>query len=172
MENYTEKMTNWKKIGMDALTETFANKHIATGILMRKYQNVSLIDLPLRKYDLILELKENNEDGVIIKARIKAAKKGISFIGRDQGNLNRKYKSGEREYIQSTKTSDILIGINPIRENSFDLYFVPTILIENFETRSKSIGKLAALKNNYEFLERCKDHSFILRKAKQLDIID
>jgi hypothetical protein len=165
-------MTNWKKIGTDALTETFANKHIVAGILMRKYQNVSLIDLPLRPYDLIVELKENDEDGIIIKARIKVAKKSVSFIGRDQGSVSRKYKSEEREYIQSTKTSDVVIGINPIEENSFDLYFIPTILIEQFETRSKSIGKVAALKNNYEFFEKCKDHPFILQKAKQLNVID
>lgn len=165
-------MTNWKKIGTDALTETFANKHIVTGILMRKYQNVSLIDLPLRPYDLIVVLKENDEDGIIIKARIKVAKKSVSFIGRDQGSVSRKYKSEEREYTQSTKTSDVVVGIKSIEESSFDLYFVPTILIEQFGTRSKSIGKIVALKNNYEFFEKCKDHPFILQKAKQLNVID
>lgn len=125
---------------------------------MRKYKNVSLVDLPLSKYDLIIVFKDKNENETIIKT----AKKSVSFTGGVRGGVDREYKSGIKEYIQSTKTSDIVIGVTPIGDNNFDLYFVPTILVEHFGTKSKSIKKLAALKNNYEFLEKCKDHPFIL----------
>lgn len=160
------------KKGIDASVEGFANEYIVIGILMRKYKNVSLVDLPLSKYDLIIVFKDKNEDETIIKAQIKTAKKSVSFTGGVRGGVDREYKSGIKEYIQSTKTSDVVIGVTPIGDNNFDLYFVPTILVEHFGTKSKSIKKLAALKNNYEFLEKCKDRSFILQRAKQLNIIN
>ncbi len=46
-----------EEIGRQASVEGFAYEHIAAGILMKKYQNVSLVDLPLSPYDLIIVLK-------------------------------------------------------------------------------------------------------------------
>jgi len=64
-----------------------------------------------------------------------------------------------------------VIGVTPNENGAFDLYIVPTVLIEFFRTESKSIRQLQALKNNFEMLERSKDHDFIIAKAKELRII-
>jgi hypothetical protein len=37
-------MPNTEDIGRQASIEGFANEHIAAGLLMKKYQNVSLVD--------------------------------------------------------------------------------------------------------------------------------
>ena len=43
-------MHNIAERGKQASVDGFAHEHIAAGILMKKYQNVSLVDLPLSPY--------------------------------------------------------------------------------------------------------------------------
>lgn len=45
--------------GRQASVSGFANEHIVVGILMHKYSNVSLVDLPLSSYDIVLVRKKN-----------------------------------------------------------------------------------------------------------------
>ena len=40
--------------GRQASIDGFAHEHIVVGVLMKKYQNVALIDLPLSTYDIII----------------------------------------------------------------------------------------------------------------------
>ena len=68
-------------------------------------------------------------------------------------------------------TSDVVVGISGIRSNSFDLYFVPTVLIEALNQDSISLSKIARLKNNYEMFERCKDRSFVLARCREYNIL-
>ena len=89
-----------------------------------------------------------------------------------RGGVDREYVSNIKTYIQSTSTSDVVIGINPINDKKFDLYFVPTILIEKLKQKSISLSKISHLKNNYEILEKCKDKKFVLKKCKKYSIID
>lgn len=158
--------------GKQSSIDGFAHEHIVVGILMKKFQNVSLVDLPLSSYDIIIARKlagENKED--IIRAQVKTSKKSISFTGGTRGGVDRTYKSGIKTYTQSTKTSDVIIGIEPLKEDRYNLYFVPTLLVEIWKTKSKSIKKLEKLKNNYDILENCKNRSYILDKAKQYNLI-
>ncbi|MCD4744904.1 MAG: hypothetical protein K8R58_01240 [Bacteroidales bacterium] len=159
--------------GKQASIDGFAHEHIVVGILMKKFQNVSLVDLPLSSYDIIIARKikdQENED--IIRVQVKTAKKSISFTGGTRGGVDREYKSDVKTYIQSPKTSDVVVGIQPINnKDGYNLYFVPTILIEKWGTKSKSLGKIEALKDNYDFLINCKNHKYIIRKAKELKII-
>ncbi len=165
-------MNDNAKRGLQASVEGFAHEHIAAGILMKKYQNVSLVDLPLSPYDLIIVLKENGKE-TIIRAQVKTAKKSISFTGGTRGGVDRTYKSGIKRYVQSTITSDVVIGLCPKngQGNEFNLYFIPTILIEHLKQGSISLGKVKNLKNNYEILENCRDKNFILKKSKEYKII-
>jgi hypothetical protein len=101
----------------------------------------------------------------------KTATKSVKFTGGTRGGVDRAYKSDVKKYTQSPKTADVVIGITPNEEGGFDLYIVPTVLIEFFGTESKSIGQLQALKNNFEMLERSKDHEFIIAKAKELGLL-
>lgn len=164
-------MDESEKKGLQASVEGFAHEHIVAGILMKKFQNVSLVDLPLSPYDIIIVFKKKDSTEDIIRAQVKTAKKSISFIGGTRGGIDREYKSGVKEYKQSTSTSDVVIGIHPLGNNSYDLYFVPTILIEKLNQKTISIKKVEKLKNNYFILRNCKNYNLVINKAKEYGII-
>lgn len=164
-------MSDQEKRGLQASVDGFAHEHIVVGILMKRYQNVSLVDLPLSPYDIIIVFKNPSGKENMIRAQVKTATKSISFIGGIRGGVDRTYKSGVKEYKQSTDTSDIVIGLHPKGDDSFDLYFMPTCIIEALNQKSISLGKTETLKNNYDILERCKDKEFILNKFKEYGII-
>jgi len=164
-------MTDSGKRGLQASVDGFAHEHIVAGILMKRYQNVSLVDLPLSPYDIIIVFKQADGKENILRAQVKTATHAISFTGGTRGGIDRMYISGVKEYKQSTKTSDVVIGLHPRDVDSFDLYFVPTTLIEQLAQKSISLGKIEALKNNYEMLEGCKDKDFVTAKCKEYGIL-
>src|SRR4030042_6366212 len=162
-------MDDAEKRGQDAAISGFAHEHIAAGILMKRYGNVSLVDLPLSPYDIVIVYKkEHGED--IVRAQVKTARSSISFTGGTRGGVDRTYKSGIKTYVQSTKTCDVVIGLHPYND-SYDLYFVPTILIEKLGQSSISLNKIGALKNNYEMLANCKNSEFVISNAKKYGIL-
>jgi len=162
---------NKEERGRQASVEGFAYEHIAAGILMKKYQNVSLVDLPLSPYDLIIVFKNEKSSEYIIRAQVKKARKSISFTGGTRGGVDRSYRSDVKTYVQSTKTSDVIIGVHPLDDNYFELYFFPTILVEKLNQKSISILKIKQFKNNYFFLENCKKYDLIIKEAKKLGFI-
>jgi hypothetical protein len=166
-------MTDSYNRGLQASSDGFAHELIVAGLLMKRYKNVSLVDLPLSRYDIITVLKDEDSKENMIRAQVKTARTSISFTGGSRGGIDREYKSGVKEYVQSTETSDVVIGIhpNPKDEGSFDLYFVPTILIGKLGQKSISIKKVQGLKNNYEMLERCKDERYVLTECEKLRIL-
>ncbi|MFC1949455.1 hypothetical protein ACFLW0_04725 [Chloroflexota bacterium] len=164
-------MVDSDKRGLQASVDGFAHEHIVAGILMKRYQNVSLVDLPLSPYDIIIVFKDSDGKENILRAQVKTATRGITFTGGSRGGVDRQYISGVKEYTQSTKTSDLVIGIHPRGEDSFDLYFVPTICIEQLRQKSISLRKIEVLKNNYEMLEKCKDGAYVTSKCKEFGII-
>ena len=164
-------MTNSAKRGLQASVDGFAHEHIVAGILMKRYQNVSLVDLPLSPYDIIIVLKQPSEKEDILRAQVKTATHAISFTGGTRGGVDRMYISGVKEYKQSPKTSDVVIGLHPRGVDSFDLYFVPTTLIEQLAQKSISLGRIEALKNNYKMLENCKNRGFVIAKCKEYGIL-
>lgn len=156
--------------GKQASVEGFAHEHIVVGILMKKYQNVSLVDLPHSTYDIIIVFKMASGEE-IIRAQVKTSRTRISFTGGTRGGVDREYKSGVKEYIQSPETSDVIIGCKPVND-SFELYFVPTILIPERHTKGKSLNLIEPLKNNYKMLEKCKDKDFVLSRARAYGLIE
>ncbi|MBU0558355.1 MAG: hypothetical protein KJ799_11525 [Bacteroidetes bacterium] len=164
-------MASSEERGRQASIDGFAHEHMVCGILMKRYQNVSLVDLPLSPYDIIIVFKNESAEEIIIRAQVKTARTSVSFTGGTRGGVDREYKSDVKTYTQSTKTSDVVIGYKPISDEQFELYFIPTILIEVLNSKSKSLNLLSSLKNNYEILERCKDKEFVLEKAKEYGII-
>jgi len=167
----SQNQEKWKQASVSG----FAHELIAAGILMKRYQNVSLVDLPLSPYDLIIVLKAEDGSENIIRAQVKTATKSISFTGGTRGGVDREYKSGVKIYRQSKKTSDVVIGVTPRLndegDKGYDLYFVPTILIEKLNQNSISINKIPFLKNNYDMLKKCKDEnevSSLYEKYKHL----
>ena len=162
-------MTDAEKRGRDAAISGFAHEHIAAGILMKRYGNVSLVDLPLSPYDIVIVYKKDHGED-IVRAQVKTAKSSISFKGGTRGGVDRTYKSGVKSYTQSSSTCDVVIGLHP-HDDSYDLYFVPTILIEKLEQSSISLSKINALKNNYGMLDNCKNSEYVISNAKKYGII-
>ncbi|MEJ5245635.1 MAG: hypothetical protein WHV28_08015 [Bacteroidota bacterium] len=164
-------MPNNQEIGKQASIDGFAHEHIVVGLLMKRYQNVSLVDLPLSPYDIIIARKLENGKEDIIRVQVKTARTSISFTGGTRGGVDREYKSDVKTYIQSPETSDVIVGIRPNVNNTFDLYFVPTVLIKYFGTKSKGLGAIEFLKNNYDILENCKDETYCVKIAKENGVI-
>ena len=158
------------KKGRQASADGFAHEHIVFGLLMKKYQNVSLAGWPLSPYDIIIDPKGRGREDVI-RAQVKTAPKSVPFTGGGRGGVDREYKSGVKEYIHSTETSDVVIGIHPIDDNSFELFFVPTVLIECLNQKSISINKIQDLKENYFILENCKNRQLIIQKCEEYGIL-
>jgi len=148
--------------GRDAAVTGFANEHIAVGLLMKRYQNVSLVDLPLSTYDVVIARKMEDGSEDIIRAQVKTATKSIGFTGGERGGVDRTYRSGVKRYRQNTRTADVVIGVHEESDGTYSLYFVSTCLIEVLEQNSVSLRKIEFLKENYEFLDRCKEAEFVL----------
>ena len=164
-------MNERQDTGRQASVDGFAHEHIAAGILMKKYQNVSLVDLPLSTYDIIIvrKIPDNGED--IIRAQVKTAKTAIKFTGGTRGGVDREYISDVKVYRQSTTTSDVVIGVQPDGNNKYFLYFIPTHLIEKLDQDSISINRVEKLKENYDILDNCKDKTYVLKKCRDFGII-
>lgn len=158
------------KEGRQASADGFAHEHIVFGLLMKKYQNVSLAGWPLSPYDIIIDPKGRGGEDVI-RAQVKTATTSVPFTGGGRGGVDREYKSGVKEYIQSTETSDVVIGIHPTHDNSFELFFLPTVLIEELNQKSISINKIQDLKENYFILQNCKNRQLIIQKCEEYGIL-
>ncbi|MCY3744508.1 MAG: hypothetical protein OXH00_26120 [Candidatus Poribacteria bacterium] len=161
------------RAGKQASVDGFANEHIAAAILMKRYHHVSLMDVPLSSYDLLIDLRNTGEHEDIIRAQVKTARTSIPFTGGGRGGVDREYKSGVKTYTYSTETSDVVIGIHPIDENdsAFELYFIPTILIEKLGQKSIAISKIEPLKENYFILENCKNEEIVIEKGREYGIL-
>jgi hypothetical protein len=146
----------------EAAVTGFANEHIAVGLLMKRYQNVSLVDLPLSTYDIVIARKMEDGSEDIILAQVKTARKSIGFTGGERGGVDRFYRSGVKRYRRNTRTADAIIGVHENEDGTYSLYLVPTCLIEELGQESISLRKIDFLKQNYEILERCKDRHFVL----------
>ncbi len=164
-------MKKTEESGRQASVDGFAHEHIVVGLLMKRYQNVSLVDLPLLTYDIIIVQKDEAGRDDIIRAQVKTATRRVNFTGGSRGGVDREYKSGVKEYIQSTETSDVIIGVHPISDNSFELYFVPTVLIERLNQKSISINKISYLKENHLILKNCKNSELIIQKCEEYGIL-
>lgn len=160
-----------EETGRKAAVTGFANEHIAVGLLMKRYQNVSLVDLPLSPYDIVIALKLKNGSEDIIRAQVKTAGKSIGFRGGGRGGVDRIYRSNVKHYRQSTATADVVVGVKENDDKTYTLYFVPTCLIEALNQNSISLRKIAFLKENYEILERCKDRAFVLSSCRGAGIL-
>lgn len=157
--------------GRQASIEGFANEHIVVGILMKRYGNVSLVDLPLSTYDIVIVRKKEDGAEDFIRAQVKTARNSVGFTGGSRGGVDRKYISGVKTYVQSPEKSDVIIGYHP-KNGDFDLYFVPTILIDEMGgQKSISLKKIDSLKNNYDILENCKNSTYVIEKCREYGIL-
>lgn len=159
--------------GKQRAIDGFAHEHIAAAILMKRYHHVSLMDVPLSSYDMLIDIRDADGHEEIIRAQVKTARKKVPFTGGGRGGVDREYKSDVKTYTYSTENSDVVIGVHPIDDDdsAFKLYFVPTIFIEKLGQKSIAISKIEPLKENYFILENCKNEEIVIDKCREYGIL-
>ena len=148
--------------GRLASAKGFANENRLLAALLERGHNASKVDLPHSTYDIIVEKDKHNT--IRIQVKTLSSSKSVSFKGGVRGGADRTYASGVKEYIQSTETSDIVVGVESKKNNGdieINFYFIPTIYIEKLGQGSLSVNKIPQAKNNWEILLRCKEKDFI-----------
>lgn len=148
--------------GRLASAKGFANENRLLAALLERGYNASRVDLPHSTYDIVVESAPHD----IIRVQVKTvgSSGSVSFVGGIRGGVDRKYKSGIKKYIQNTKTSDIVVGVQSDTDNGdkqVNFYFVPTLYIEKLGQQSLSINKMPQVKNKWEVLARCKDRDYL-----------
>ena len=143
-----------------------ANEHIVLGMLLTRYPDTMLSSHQQSSHDLIINFKKS-----FIRAQIKTSQKSISFTGGNRAGQDRTYKKGKnnpKTYTYSSLDTDVVIGISPLEVGRYDLYFVPSLVIEKINQKSLSINKVSFTKNNFLYLENCKDEEFVYEYIKKL----
>lgn len=128
--------------GKQAAVTGFANEHIVLAMLMSRYPNSSLVDMPLSSYDIIIE-RELNGRIDFLRAQVKTASKSISFTGGTRGGSDRSYDPAthvNKKYVQDPSKSDVVIGIHRAA-NTTQLFIVPSLLIPLLGVGSLSTDK-------------------------------
>lgn len=154
-------MTEAVQRGMNASVKGFANENRLLGALLERGYNVSKVDLPHSSYDLVLE---HEKDMIRIQVKTVGVGKSIPFTGGTRGGKDREYKSDVKAYVQDTNKSDVIVGVLSEKTNgdSITFYVFPTIMVEKWGTKSRSINKEPHAKNRYDYIEKCKDRKYVL----------
>ncbi len=144
-----------------------ANELVTLGLLLPRFPNTMLSAHQLSSHDIIIPLS----NGSYVRAQVKTAKKSVTFTGGQRGGVDRTYDSEtneSKEYKYSTKDTDIIIGITEVRFGTYELYFVPSLVVEKLNQKSISINKIAFTKNELSYIEHCKDAKFCEEKFQNL----
>ena len=156
------------KSGKQASIAGTANEHIVLGILLPEFPDAMLSSHQQSSHDMIIPSGDN-----FIRAQIKTANKSISFSGGGRGGIDRPYikgKNNPKTYTYSTIDTDVVIGIEPIAIGSYDLFFVPSLVIERLGKKSISNNKVAFTKNNFDYLVKSKDMNFCNEMYQKLTV--
>lgn len=125
-----------------------AHEHVVLGLLIRLGLEVGKVDVSSTPYDLIVGAFTKKSDGkkVFLKAQVKTIRDSLSLKGGSRGGKDRTYKSDVKTYKYTKDQTDLMIGID---RDTLDLYIVPTLVTEKFNS-SVSKSKLQIFKNNWD----------------------
>jgi len=134
-----------------------AHEHIVLGLLVRAGFEVGKVDVSSTPYDLIVGgyTNEKMTEKKFLRVQVKTIRNSLTLKGGARAGTDRTYKSDVKTYKYTTEHNDIMIGID--KEN-LDLYIVPTVITEKFNSSVSKI-KLKYFKNNWDiFLNWNKDY--------------
>lgn len=143
----------------------FANEICLLAALLERGYNASIVDLSLSIYDILVE--KSARDIVRVQFKTVSSSHTVSFVGGVRDGQDRQYKSDVKEYVQSTNTSDVVVGVESTPNNGdteINFFFIPTIYIEKINQKSISVNKIPQAKNDWGILKKCKDHEFVMQK--------
>ena len=144
--------------GKQASIAGIANEHIVLGILLPNFPDAMLSSHQQSSHDMIIPSGNN-----FIRAQIKTASNSISFSGGGRGGIDRTYVKGKnnpKTYTYSTTNTDVVIGIKPLKIGKYDLFFVPSLVIEMLDQKSIANSKVSFTKNNFDYLVNSGDAKF------------
>jgi len=134
-----------------------ANQYITLGMLLPEFPETMLCSHDQSAQDMFIA------DISPIRIQIKTASKSIKFTGGTRGGVDRTYDkttNQSKEYKYSTKDTDLIIGVHENARGKYELYFVPSIVIDKLDQKGISINKVAFTKNDYDVIRNCKDEQF------------
>ena len=144
-----------------------ANELITLGMLLPEFPNAMLSAHEQSSHDIIIALDSDN----FIRAQVKTAGPSINFTGGNRGGIDRTYTKGTdnpKSYTYSTDDTDVVIGIHNTNFGKYDLYFVPSLVIEKINQKSISIKKILFTKNDLKIISLCKDEKYCNKFLKSL----
>ncbi len=141
-----------------------ANELITLGLLLPYYPDTMLSAHEQSSHDLIITMRNqvptSKKTHVSIRAQVKTAQTSISFTGGNRGGVDRNYDprvNESKQYSYSLDNSDIVIGIHKVGFGAYELYFVPSAVIEKIDQKSIAVSKIAFTKNKLEYIQKCAD---------------
>ncbi len=138
MNNTTDRSIR----GRLASVKGFANENRLLAALLERGYNASRVDLPHSTYDIVVE--KSADDIIRVQVKTVSLSKSVSFTGGARGGRDRTYRSDVTTYTQSTKTSDIVVGVESIAINGdseINFYFIPTLHIEKLGQKNPTSKK-------------------------------
>jgi len=143
-----------------------ANEYLALGALLPVYPNTMMSSNEQTAHDLIIHLEKNKD----VRAQVKTVseKNTISFMGGKRSGAERQYISSVKEYRYSAKDTDLVIGVRGFDIGNFELFFIPSLVIDKIGQKSISVKKIKFTKNDFKIIEQCKDSDFAEKFYKQL----
>jgi hypothetical protein len=147
----TDQNITGKDKGAFAADLGASNEFIVTGILIRLGFDVGVMQVSRTPYDLwLFAFSKPKGEMIPLRVQIKTISGGgsIKLGGGTRGGVDRQYKSGVKEYKYTTEHNDLIVGVD---KSTLNLYLLPTSFTENWG-KSKSIGSLQLLKNNWSLL--------------------
>ena len=143
-----------------------SNELITLGLLLPYFPNAMLSAHELSSHDIIIPWKND-----YFRTQVKTANPSIPFTAGTRGGIDRNYDSTiniSKKYKYSTKDTDLVIGIKNSGVGIIELYFVPTIFLDQTPQQSMSTNKLIFTKNNFDFVKFCKDKKFVAKHFSHL----
>lgn len=147
--------------GKEASIRGLANELVVLGILLPEFPEAMLAAHQNSSHDMIIPV--SHED--FVRVQIKTSQKSISLGGGSRGGIDRTYLAGinnPKTYRYTTENTDLIIGIKQLDGlGRYDLYFVPSKVVELIDQQSISVNKVGFTKNDINIIKICKDPSYI-----------
>ena len=144
-------------IGLSAPVTGAASEYFALGSLLLSYPDTMLASHATSAHDLIIHL----DRGINIRTQVKTARSSIPLKGGTRGGADRADGHGkDKSFRYTSDRCDLIIGVQFSSFPHFDLFFLPSLVVDKLEQQSISINKISFTKNDIQIVEHCLDETY------------